>query len=65
MLCFISEIFVFTLRAFGVIEIVYRAALGAGLFRGIIVERFVFREEELKLSALWANQYLHFKRARQ
>jgi hypothetical protein len=40
---------------------VYRAALRAGLFRGLIVERFVFREEKLKLAALWANKYLHLR----
>lgn len=65
MLCFISEIFVLTIRAFRIIEIVYCAALGTGLFRGIIVEHFIFREKKLKLSALGTNKYLHLKSTRQ
>ena len=64
-LCFISEIFVLTIRAFRIIEIVYCAALGAGLFRSLIIERFVFREEKLKLAALGTNKYLHLKSSRQ
>ena len=51
----------FTLWAFGIIEIVDRAAFGASLFRGIIVDGFVFREEELKLSALWANKNVYLE----
>ena len=50
-----------TIRAFRIIEIVYRAALGAGLFRGLIVERFVFREEKLEFSALGANKNVYLE----
>ena len=61
MLCFISEIFVFTLWAFGIIEIMDRAAFGTGLFRSLIVERFVFREEKLEFSALGANKNVYLE----
>ena len=61
MLCFVSEIFVLTVRTFRIIEIMDSAALGAGLFRGLIVERFVFREEKLEFSALGANKNVYLE----
>ena len=60
-LCFISEIFVFTLWAFWIIKIMDRAALGAGLFRSFIVERFVFRKEKFEFSALGANKNVYLE----
>ena len=65
MLCFISKVFVLTLRTFRVIEIVYSAAVGASPLRGLVVDLLVFREEKLELAALGTNVYLYFKRTRQ
>ena len=64
MLSVISEIFVLTFRALRVVEIVYRAALGAGLLRRFVVERLALRKEKFEFTAFWADININLQAAR-
>lgn len=64
MLCYLLEIFVIAFRTFRIVEIMYRAAIGAGHLRNVFIYILCLRKIKLKLAALGADVYFDLECAR-